>query len=74
MAADITEVRPVSAQLDAAVPARSRHLGLALVVMMVPRLGARVPMTIGGLLAPVGMFWLSVSVSTATTGPASACR
>ena len=26
---------------------------------IVPRLGVRVPMTIGGLLAPVGMFWLS---------------
>ncbi len=26
---------------------------------MVPRFGARVPMTIGGLLAPAGMFWLS---------------
>ncbi|MGN6793544.1 MAG: MFS transporter [Streptosporangiaceae bacterium] len=26
---------------------------------LVPRFGARVPMTIGALLAPVGMFWLS---------------
>jgi hypothetical protein len=26
---------------------------------LVPRLGARVPMTIGAVLAPVGMFWLS---------------
>ena len=26
---------------------------------LVPRLGARVPMTIGAALAPVGMFWLS---------------
>jgi EmrB/QacA subfamily drug resistance transporter len=26
---------------------------------IVPRVGVRVPMTIGGLLAPVGMFWLS---------------
>ena len=26
---------------------------------LVPRFGARVPMTIGGLLAPAGMFWLS---------------
>src|SRR6185437_9306783 len=26
---------------------------------LVPRVGARVPMTIGTLLAPVGMFWLS---------------
>lgn len=26
---------------------------------LVPRLGARVPMTIGALLAPAGMFWLS---------------
>jgi len=26
---------------------------------LVPRFGARVPMTIGAILAPVGMFWLS---------------
>jgi EmrB/QacA subfamily drug resistance transporter len=38
MAADITEVRPVGAQLDAAVPARSRHLGLALVVISMAQL------------------------------------
>src|SRR5499425_2434265 len=38
MAADITEVQPVSAQLDAAVPARSRHLGLALVVISMAQL------------------------------------
>src|SRR5712664_2875278 len=38
MAADITEVRPTGAQLDAAVPARSRHLGLALVVISMAQL------------------------------------
>ena len=152
MATDITEVRPAGARLAAAVPARSRHLGLALVVIsmaqlmlvldeliafvaiearsrqpllplwifasrnrtgvylillclastffgmfffltlfsqvvwgysalrgglaylpfvgafivvagvcskLVPRFGARIPMTIGALLAPAGMFWLS---------------
>jgi EmrB/QacA subfamily drug resistance transporter len=26
---------------------------------LIPRVGARVPMTVGALLAPVGMFWLS---------------
>jgi EmrB/QacA subfamily drug resistance transporter len=26
---------------------------------LIPRIGARVPMTVGALLAPVGMFWLS---------------
>ena len=38
MAADITEVRPASAQLDVVVPARSRHLGLALVVISMAQL------------------------------------
>src|SRR5215471_13934907 len=38
MAADITEVQPVSAQLDAVVPARSRHLGVALVVISMAQL------------------------------------
>ena len=38
MATDITEVKPVSAQLDAAVPARSRHLGVALVVISMAQL------------------------------------
>jgi EmrB/QacA subfamily drug resistance transporter len=31
----------------------------ALCSKMVPRFGARVPMTIGAVIAPVGMFWLS---------------
>jgi Na+/melibiose symporter-like transporter len=31
----------------------------AICTKLVSRLGARVPMTIGALLAPVGMFWLS---------------
>jgi len=38
MATDTTEVRPAGAQLDAAVPARSRHLGLALVVISTAQL------------------------------------
>jgi hypothetical protein len=38
MAADIIEVQPVSAQPGAAVPARSRHLGLALVVISMAQL------------------------------------
>src|SRR5260370_445793 len=38
MTADITEVRPVGAQPGAAVPARSRHLGLALVVISMAQL------------------------------------
>jgi hypothetical protein len=38
MTTDITEVRPASAQLDVAVPARSRHLGLALVVISMAQL------------------------------------
>jgi MFS family permease len=38
MATDITEVRPAGAQLAAAVPARSRHLGLALVVISMAQL------------------------------------
>src|SRR6266849_6124602 len=38
MAADITEVQPTGAQFDAAVPARSRHLGLALVVISMAQL------------------------------------
>ena len=38
MAADTTEVSPAGAQLDAAVPARSRHLGLALVVISMAQL------------------------------------
>jgi hypothetical protein len=38
MATDITEVRPASAQLDVAVPARSRHLGIALVVISMAQL------------------------------------
>jgi hypothetical protein len=36
--ADITEAQPVSARLDAAVPAGSRHLGLALVVISLAQL------------------------------------
>src|SRR5260370_22193508 len=38
MTTDTTEVRPVSGRLDAAVPARSRHLGLALVVISMAQL------------------------------------
>src|SRR2546427_12628002 len=38
MAADITEVRPTGAQLDAASPPRSRRLGLALVVISMAQL------------------------------------
>src|SRR5258708_13925549 len=38
MTADITEVRPTGVQLDAAAPARSRHLGLALVVISMAQL------------------------------------
>jgi hypothetical protein len=38
MVADFTEVKPVGAQLDAVVPARSRHLGLALVVISTAQL------------------------------------
>ena len=38
MAADITEVSPASAQPGVAVPARSRHLGLALVVISMAQL------------------------------------
>ena len=38
MATDITEVRPAGAQLAAVVPARSRHLGLALVVISMAQL------------------------------------
>src|SRR6266852_1689243 len=38
MTANITEVRPTGAQLDAAAPARSRHLGLALVVISMAQL------------------------------------
>src|SRR5229473_3242804 len=38
MTAHITEVRPAGAQLSAAVPARSRHLGLALVVISMAQL------------------------------------
>src|ERR1700745_1663572 len=38
MATDVTEVRPASAQFDFAVPARSRHLGLALVVISMAQL------------------------------------
>src|SRR5712672_2342121 len=38
MATDTTEVRPTRAQLAAAVPARSRHLGLALVVISMAQL------------------------------------
>src|ERR1700751_1305425 len=38
MATDITQVRPASAQLDVVVPARSRHLGLALVVISMAQL------------------------------------
>src|SRR5215470_16977494 len=38
MSTDITEVQPAGGQLDAVVPARSRHLGLALVVISVAQL------------------------------------
>src|SRR6266852_7831417 len=38
MAADITVVPPTAAQQDAAVPAGSRHLGLALVVISMAQL------------------------------------
>src|SRR5258708_38191353 len=38
MPANITEVRPTGVQLDAAAPARSRHLGLALVVISMAQL------------------------------------
>src|SRR5262249_27510499 len=38
MSTDITEVQPIGAQLDAVVPARSRHLGLALVVISMAQL------------------------------------
>src|SRR5215468_485905 len=38
MSTDITEVQPAGAQLDAVVPARSRHLGLALVVISMAQL------------------------------------
>src|SRR5260221_428520 len=38
MATDITEVRPAGAPPGAAVPARSRHLGLALVVISMAQL------------------------------------
>jgi EmrB/QacA subfamily drug resistance transporter len=38
MATDITEVKPISGQLDAAATARSRHLGLALVVISMAQL------------------------------------
>ena len=38
MATDTTEVTPTGAQLAAAVPARSRHLGLALVVISMAQL------------------------------------
>jgi hypothetical protein len=38
MAADITEIKPISVQLDAAVPVRSRHLRLALVVISMAQL------------------------------------
>src|SRR5438132_4885543 len=38
MATDITEVKQAGQHLDAAVPARSRHLGLALVVISMAQL------------------------------------
>src|SRR5260370_25694872 len=38
MTTDTTEVSPAGAQLDAAVPARSRRLGLALVVISMAQL------------------------------------
>src|SRR5215475_913809 len=38
MSTDITEVQPIGAQLDAVVPARSRHLGVALVVISMAQL------------------------------------
>jgi EmrB/QacA subfamily drug resistance transporter len=38
MTADITEVRPTGTQRDAVAPARSRHLGLALVVISMAQL------------------------------------
>ncbi len=51
MATDITEVRPAGAQLDTAVPARSRHLGFALVVISMAQLMLVLyAVTFGGLL------------------------